>query len=79
MIDSPLCVCRAVGDTNHFLCNCHPFHNVGQDLFATVSPVCQPTSNVLLYGSEHLTHNENKQIFLAVQDFLIKSKRFEIV
>ena len=44
----------------------------------TVTTICQPTSNILLYGSDHLTHNENQQIFLAVQDFLIKSKRFGI-
>ena len=78
IIDSPLCVCGAVEDTNHFLFNCHRFHNLRQDLFATVTPVCQPISNILLYGSERLTYNENQQVFLAVQNFLIKSKRFEI-
>ena len=34
--------------------------------------ICQPTSVILL------TYTENKQIFLTVQEFLIKSKRFEI-
>ena len=78
IIDSPLCVCGEVEDTNHFLFNRHRFHNLRQDLFATVNPICQPTSNILLYDSEHLTYNENQQVFLAVQNFLIKSKRFEI-
>ena len=78
IIDSPLCFCGEVEDTNHFLFNCHCFHNSRQDLFATVTPICQPTSNILLYGSEYLTYNENQQVFLAVQNFLIKSKRFEI-
>ena len=78
IIGSPLCVCGEVEDTNHFLFNCHRFHNLRQDLFATVNPICQPTSNIFLYGSEHLTYNENQQVFLAVQNFLIKSKRFEI-
>lgn len=78
IIDSPLCVCRAVEDTNHFLFHCHRFHNLRQDLFDKVIPICQPTSNILLYGSENLTHTQNQQIFFAVQDFLIKSKRFEV-
>ena len=79
IIDSPLGVCGAVEDTSHFLYNCHRFHNLRQNyLFATVTPICQLTSNILLYGSEHLTNNETQQVFLAVQNFLIKSKRFEI-
>ena len=40
---------------------------------------CQPTLKILPFGSEQLTDIENRQIFIAVQQFLIKSKRFEIV
>ena len=78
VIDSPLCACGAVEDTTHFLFRCHRFNNLRQELFVTITSICQPTSNILLYGAEYLTNTENKQIFLAVQEFLIKSKRFEI-
>ena len=78
IIDSPLCACGAVEDTTHFLFRCHRFNNLRQELFVTITSICQPTSNILLYGAEYLTYTENKQIFLAVQEFLIKSKRFEI-
>ena len=54
------------------------YNNPRQELFLTITSICQPTSNILLYGAEYLTYTENKQIFLAVQEFSIKSKRFEI-
>ena len=41
------------------------------------SRLCQPTVNVLLYGVDNLSFNDNKQIFDAVHDFLIKTKRFQ--
>ena len=63
----------------HFLFRCHRFNNLRQELFVTITSICQPASNILLYGAEYLTYTENKQIFLAVQEFLIKSKRFEIM
>ena len=77
-IDSPLCACGAVEDTAHFLFRCHRFNNLRQELVVTITSICQPTSNTLLYGAEYLAYTENKQIFPAVQDFLVKSKRFEI-
>ena len=43
----------------------------------TVSLLCNPTLNTLLYGNNELTNEENEWVFLAVQEFLIKSKRFE--
>ena len=41
-----------------------------------LSLICQPKLDNLLYGSENLTNDENEKIFLAVQEFIIKSKRF---
>ncbi|MES9994358.1 MAG: reverse transcriptase family protein [Candidatus Thiodiazotropha sp.] len=79
IIDSPLCACQAVEDTNHFLFNCERFRDLRQELFNKITPICQPTLNILLFGSEQLTDIENRQIFTAVQEFLVRSKRFEIV
>ena len=36
----------------------------------------QVSMNLLIFGSDELNEEQNKQIFLLVQKFLIKSKRF---
>ena len=64
--------------TYHFLSNCGRFHNLRQELFNKIIQICQPTLDILLFGSKQLSEIENRQIFLAVQEFLVKSKRFEI-
>ena len=43
-----------------------------------VTPVFQPSLNVLLFGSQELSNSANKQICLAVQDYLVKYKSFEV-
>ena len=48
-----------------------------RDLINSVSDICQPNLNVLLCGDISLTFDQNKQIFEAVQEFIIKSKRVE--
>ena len=40
--------------------------------------MCEPTLNVLLYGNTELSYEQNKEIFLSVQNYIIKSKRFQI-
>ena len=49
-----------------------------QELVNKVTPACQPSLNVPLFGSQELSNSANKQIFLTVQDYLVKSKRFEV-
>ena len=46
-------------------------------LINSVSDIRQPNINVLLSGDISLTFDQNKQIFKAVQEFIINSKRFE--
>ena len=43
----------------------------------TVSDIYHPNLNVLLYGDPSLSFDKNKKIFQAVQDFTMKTKRFE--
>ena len=75
--DSPYCTCGDIEDTHHFLFVCHRFTDLRRDLINSVSDICQPYLNVLLCGDISLTFGQNKQIFKAVQEFTIKSKRFE--
>ena len=78
MIDSPLCICQGVEDTCHFLFNCERFYNFGQELFNKIIPISQPTLNIHLFSSIQLTDFENRQMFIAVQEFLLKSIQFDV-
>ncbi|MCG8113032.1 MAG: reverse transcriptase domain-containing protein [Candidatus Thiodiazotropha taylori] len=78
IVDNPLCVCGSIEDTHHFMFICNRYGNHRQTLLDTVSMFCRPTLNLLLFGSSELSLIQNKQVFLAVQDFLLKTKRFEI-
>ena len=77
IVDSPYCTCGDIEDTHHFLFVCHQFTDLRRDLINPVSDFCQPSLNVLLCRDISLTFDQNKQIFEAVQEFIIKSKRFE--
>ena len=77
IVDSPYCTCVSIEDTNHFLFVCHQFTDLRRNLIISVSDICQPNMNVLLCGDISLTFDRNKQIFKAVQEFIIKSKSFE--
>lgn len=78
IIDNPFCICGAVESTNHYLFECNRFNDLRQELLNKVNRFCPPTLNILLYGNNELTDTENKQIFLAVQDYILKSKRFQV-
>ena len=77
IVDSLYCTCGDIEDTHHFLFVCHQFTDLRRDLLNSLSDICQPNPNVLLCGDISLTFVQNKQIFKAVQEFIIKSKRFE--
>ena len=79
IIDSPICVCAAREDTQHFLISCTRYTTLRQELVNRVTPVFQPSLNVFLFGSQELSDSDNRQIFLAIQEFLTKSKRFEMI
>ena len=78
ILDNPLCTCGATEDRNHFFLKCNRFSNQRQEKMDTVTHIHTPTINGLLYGSQELNELQNQQIFTAVQNFILKSKRFEI-
>ena len=77
LIDSQRCACGSVEDNHHFLLVCDQYTDLRRELLTTVSEKCNPTLDVLLYGDLSLSLEENKAIFLAVHDFILKSKRFQ--
>ena len=76
IINDPHCECGEIEDTEHYLQNRNIFQNLREELLNTVITYCQPTLNVLLYGNANLSESENKTIFSAVQEFILKTKRF---
>ena len=78
IVDHPYCTCGDTEDTHHFLFVCHLYTNLRQNLLNSVSDICQPNLNVLLCGDITLTFVQNKQIFKAVQEFIIKSNVLNI-
>ena len=78
LTNSPLCACGSVEDTYHYLLVCNCFSNLRRDLLNTVSMICRPTIDVFLFGNDELSTEQNKNIFLAVQNFVLKTKRFQV-
>ena len=54
-----------------------PIPDPRPDQINSMSDICQPNLNVLFCGDISLTFDQNKQIVKAVQEYIIKSKRFE--
>ena len=75
IVQSSLCACGGIEDTGHFLFHCPLYHNYRQDMLRSVSRLCQHS---LLYGNDNLSVSDNKQIFIIVQDFIVKTKRFQV-
>ena len=72
--DSPRCICNAVETCSHFLLNCPLYVNQRHHHLNNIP--CALTLNNLLYGDEHLTFEQNKNIFLCVQRYIASTNRF---
>ena len=67
IVDSPLCACGSIEDTNHCSFNCVQYNDIRQQLINSISDFCDPTLNLLLYGDRNLTYEQNKNIMVSVQ------------
>jgi hypothetical protein len=76
IVDSALCQCGLVESSHHFFFICRNYHNIRQVLFTSVSRLCDLTLNNFLFGDTSLPHETNVDLSLAVQKFIIESKRF---
>ena len=76
IVNSPHCTCGAIETRTHYLLNC-PHYNIPRQrhIFALNLPIPLSTE-LLLVGSNELTINQNTEIFLSVQKFILSSKRF---
>ena len=65
-----------IENTSHFFLHCNLYGQLRHALLDRVSTYCQPTVNVYLYGNTDLADVENAELFSAVQDYILKTKRF---
>ena len=75
ILDNDKCPCGQVETAEHFLLNCPLFTELRND---TIGKILMPYNiEILLKGCPLYSDNVNGEIFLAVQNFILKSNRFE--
>ena len=75
IVPSPSCRCGEFENTNHFLFTCTNY-TVARERYLPPDLQCY-TANDLLYGKTTLSPHQNEALFLQVQNFIVKSGRFE--
>jgi hypothetical protein len=76
LVDSPNCACGQVESTSHFLISCQKYTDLRNELMHTINYPVTIDLNLLLKGSDTLSVDQNIDIFIKVQNFILKSKRF---
>ena len=76
IVESPLCRCGNIESTHHFFFNCPLYNNIRTTLFNSVSQFCTLTLQHFLHGEDSFSYEVNTNIFVAVQKFIIDSRRF---
>ena len=74
IVPNPSCSCGGFESAFHFFYTCPKYTDVRNRYLSDLLP----SHNVhdLLFGKENAPDNDNELLFLKVQDFIIKSKRF---
>jgi len=80
VVDSLACPCgHEVEDNNHFFLTCGLYHiirnNLKTRLLAIPNMQDKIHIDILLFGSDNLPLETNKEIFLAVHEFITESRR----
>ena len=76
LVDSPNCACGQVESTSHFLISCKTYTDLRNELMYTINYPVTIDVKLLLKGSDTLSADQNIDIFIKVQNFILKSKRF---
>ena len=64
LIDSPLCICGEVEDTNHYLLQCDRYADLRRDFLNTITTFCPPIYNMLIWGNSCLSSQIKKFSYL---------------
>ena len=78
LLDTPDCRCRqGVENVWHYFFTC-PYYIIQRDhLHALVTNYASFSLETVLFGASTCPFETNKQIFLAVQEYIVKTKRFQ--
>ena len=67
-VDNPSFSCGSPLETAyHYFVDCPHYNNIRQHIIDAIQSIMQPSLNVVLYGHNDVSLNENKTIFDAVQ------------
>ena len=75
-VDSSNCSCGLIESTAHFLLHCKKYDKLRNDIIFLINYPVTLNTDLLLFGSQVLNLDQNKDIFGKVQKFLLKCKRF---
>jgi hypothetical protein len=75
LVDSPNCACGQVESASHFLIACKKYNDLRNELMYTINYPVTIDVKLLLKGSDTLSVDQNIDIFIQVQNFILKSKR----
>ena len=79
LVDTPSCICGAnIESSRHFLLHCPIYINIRNRTIGQLQLKYNVNYQILLYGSDRFSLNQNEDIFLTVQQFLLESNRFNI-
>ena len=74
IVPDPLCTCGKIESTEHYLLECPKYTDLRNEMTNSInSPV---NCTILLYGNQSLSEDSNMSIFEAVENFILKSRRF---
>ena len=78
VLESPDCRCgHGIEDVWHYIFSC-PRYTVHRDhLHNSVTPYAAFTLETVLYGATGCNFDDNKAIFLSVQDYILNTQRFK--
>lgn len=76
IVDSPLCRCGEIENTNHFFFHCSFYNDQRRELIRCVSQQAIISLDILLLGDNSLSHQSNVQIVEAVHKYISGTKRF---
>ena len=77
VIDNCTCACGYhIENASHYFLSCPQYHDIRQDLIATISNITRINIKTILFGDNLLEPVENNIIFDAVHKFIKLSQRF---
>ena len=76
LVQSPNCPCGEIESNDHYLLKCQRYTIFRERYIFNLRLPIRISANVLLFGSERLSFEQNKAIFKSVQNFIVASNRF---